>query len=92
MDLNNDGAFLLKMNLSKDNEFPLESSSQKREVTAVFSLADVNSDGEINYQSCLYDAPCCLNSPAKLGENIHPKNAKDTFDSYDLDGDEENFR
>jgi len=89
MDLNNDGALTKDELVEGMNSFGKQFT--KEEVTAVFSLADVNSDGEINYSefvSMMF--PAASTALAKFRrEHTSLKNAKDTFDSYDLDGDEE---
>jgi len=89
MDLNNDGALTKDELLEGMNSFGKQFT--KEEVTAVFSLADVNCDGEINYSEfvCMM-FPAASTALAKFRrEHSTLKNAKETFDSYDLDGDEE---
>merc|ERR1711931_50009 len=60
-----------------------------KEIESVFALADVNSDGEINYGefvSLMF--PAASSALAKFRKsNRTLKNAKDAFDRFDVDGD-----
>jgi len=89
MDLNGDGALTKQELLEGMNSFGKAFTDD--EVNAVFSLADVNSDGEINYAefvSMMF--PAASSALAKFRRDHKSlKNAKDAFDSYDIDGDEE---
>ena len=89
MDLNCDGALNKKELLEGMNSFGKQFTED--EVNAVFSLADVNSDGEINYTefvSMLF--PAASTALAKFRRtHASLKNAKEAFDRYDIDGDEE---
>merc|ERR1711992_234653 len=62
-----------------------------KEIESVFALADVNSDGEINYGefvSLMF--PAASSAPAKFRKaNRTLKNAKDAFERFDVDGDGE---
>merc|ERR1719147_534003 len=89
MDSNNDGS------LSKDELFAGMNSFGKlftqEEISSIFALADVNSDGEICYDefvSMMF--PAAASALSKFRRNNRTlKNAKDAFDSYDVDGDGE---
>jgi len=88
MDMNADGA-LNKELLDGMNSFGKQFTDD--EVNSVFAMADINSDGEINYSefvSMMF--PAASSALAKFRRNHSSlKNAKATFDSYDIDGDEE---
>merc|ERR1712200_259934 len=61
------------------------------EVSNVFALADINSDGEINYAefvAMLFPAASSALAKFRL-EHQTLKNAEQAFDNYDIDGDEE---
>lgn len=89
IDSNNDGALNKKELADGMNSFGKEFASS--EIDAVFSLADINNDGEICYDefvSMMF--PAASSALAKFRKNNHTlKNAKDAFDSYDVDGDGE---
>merc|ERR1712107_558244 len=59
------------------------------EIESVFSLADVNSDGEICYDEFVAMMfPAAASALAKFRKHHRTlKNAKHAFDSYDVDGD-----
>merc|ERR1712203_738804 len=61
------------------------------EIESVFSLADVNSDGEICYDEFVAMMfPAAASALAKFRKHHRTlKNAKHAFDSYDIDGDGE---
>jgi len=61
------------------------------EIESVFSLADVNSDGEICYDEFVAMMfPAAASALAKFRKHHRTlKNAKHAFDSYDVDGDGE---
>jgi len=89
MDLNCDGALTKEELMNGMNSFGKQFTAE--EVNSVFAMADVNSDGEINYTefvSMMF--PSASTALAKFRRNnVNVKNAKETFDSYDIDGDEE---
>merc|ERR1719259_1040093 len=89
MDMNSDGALTKQELLQGMNSFGKQFTDD--EVSSVFAMADVNSDGEINYSefvSMMF--PAASTALAKFRRNHSSlKNAKATFDSYDIDGDEE---
>merc|ERR1719208_430693 len=89
IDSNNDGA-LSKQELEAGmNSFGKKFSQV--EIDSVFALADVNSDGEINYAefvSLMF--PAASTALAKFRkQNRTLKNARDSFDRFDVDGDGE---
>merc|ERR1719208_562555 len=89
IDCNNDGA-LSKQELEAGmNSFGKKFSQV--EIDSVFALADVNSDGEINYAefvSLMF--PAASTALAKFRkQNRTLKNARDSFDRFDVDGDGE---
>merc|ERR1712130_309228 len=89
IDSNNDGA-LNKQELANGmNSFGKEFVAS--EIESVFSLADVNSDGEICYDEFVAMMfPAAASALAKFRKNHRTlKNAKHAFDSYDIDGDGE---
>merc|ERR1719244_1453494 len=89
MDLNCDGALTKEELVNGMNSFGKQFTGE--EVSSVFAMADINSDGEINYSefvSMMF--PSASSALAKFRRNhASVKNAKETFDSYDIDGDEE---
>ena len=89
MDLNNDGALNKQELLEGLNSFGKQFSDE--EVNCIFSLADINSDGEINYAEFISMMfPAASTALAKFRRShVSLKNAKEAFDSYDIDGDEE---
>merc|ERR1719334_115326 len=89
IDSNNDGA-LSKVEL----EAGMNSFGKKftqLEIDSVFSLADVNSDGEINYAefvSVMF--PAAASAIAKFRQqNRTLQNAREAYDRFDIDGDGE---
>merc|ERR1712226_115859 len=89
IDSNNDGA-LNKQELANGmNSFGKEFVAS--EIESVFSLADVNSDGEICYDEFVAMMfPAAATALAKFRKHHRTlKNAKHAFDSYDIDGDGE---
>merc|ERR1719232_1060034 len=89
IDCNNHGA-LSKQELEAGmNSFGKKFSQV--EIDSVFALADVNSDGEINYAefvSLMF--PAASTALAKFRkQNRTLKNARDSFDRFDVDGDGE---
>ena len=89
IDSNNDGA-LSKSELEAGmNSFGKKFSQV--EIDSVFALADVNSDGEINYSefvSVMF--PAAASALAKFrNKNRTLQNARDAYDRYDIDGDGE---
>ena len=89
MDLNGDGALTKQELLEGMNSFGKQFTES--EVNSVFSMADINSDGEINYPEFVgMMFPAAASALAKFRKsNKTIKNAKDAFDSFDIDGDEE---
>merc|ERR1712241_235022 len=89
IDSNNDGSLSKAELESGMNSFGKKFTG--KEIESVFALADVNSDGEINYAefvSMMF--PAASSALAKFRRDHKSlKNAKDAFDSYDIDGDEE---
>merc|ERR1719378_423977 len=89
MDLNCDGALTKEELINGMNSFGKQFTAE--EVNSVFAMADINSDGEINYSefvSMMF--PSASSALAKFRRNhASVKNAKESFDSYDIDGDEE---
>jgi len=89
MDLNCDGALTKEELINGMNSFGKQFTGE--EVNSVFAMADINSDGEINYSefvSMMF--PSASSALAKFRRNhASVKNAKESFDSYDIDGDEE---
>jgi calmodulin len=89
MDLNGDGALNKQELMEGMNSFGKNFSQE--EVANVFAMADINSDGEINYAefvSMLF--PAASSALAKFrSKHQSLKNAKEVFNSYDYDGDEE---
>jgi Ca2+-binding EF-hand superfamily protein len=89
IDLNGDGALTREELTSGMNSYGKKFTEE--EINSVFSLADVNSDGEINYSEFVAMMfPAAATALAKFRRS-HPslKNAKDAFDIYDIDGDGE---
>eukprot|EP00088_Acartia_fossae_P012304 TRINITY_DN1633_c0_g1_i1.p1 TRINITY_DN1633_c0_g1~~TRINITY_DN1633_c0_g1_i1.p1 ORF type:complete len:1625 (+),score=462.94 TRINITY_DN1633_c0_g1_i1:438-4877(+) len=89
MDLNGDGALNKQELMEGMNSFG--KSFSQEEVANVFAMADINSDGEINYSefvSMLFPAASSALAKFRAGHQTL-KNAKEAFDSYDIDGDEE---
>lgn len=89
MDLNGDGALTKQELLEGMNSYGKNFSEE--EVSNVFALADINSDGEINYAefvAMLFPAASSALAKFRL-EHQTLKNAKQAFDNYDIDGDEE---
>merc|ERR1719158_2802706 len=89
IDSNNDGA-LSKSELEAGmNSFGKKFSQV--EIDSVFALADVNSDGEINYSefvSVMF--PAAASALAKFRQaNKTLQNARDAYDRFDIDGDGE---
>ena len=89
IDSNNDGA-LSKSELEAGmNSFGKKFSQV--EIDSVFALADVNSDGEINYSefvSVMF--PAAASALAKFRNNNRTlQNARDAYDRFDIDGDGE---
>merc|ERR1712012_825130 len=89
IDCNNDGT-LSKQELEAGmNSFGKKFSQV--EIDSVFALADVNSDGDINYAefvSLMF--PAASTALAKFRkQNRTLKNARDSFDRFDVDGDGE---
>jgi len=89
IDSNNDGALNKQELTAGMNSFGKEFTAT--EIESVFSLADVNSDGEICYDefvSMMF--PAAASALAKFRKNHSTlKNAKAVFDTYDVDGDGE---
>ena len=89
MDLNGDGALNKQELMEGMNSFG--KSFSQEEVSNVFAMADINSDGEINYAefvSMLF--PAASSALAKFRSKHNTlKNAKEVFNGYDIDGDEE---
>merc|ERR1719436_1459115 len=89
IDSNNDGALSKKELAEGMNSFGKEFVAA--EIDAVFSLADVNNDGEICYDefvSMMF--PAAATALAKFRKHHQTlKNAKTAFDTYDVDGDGE---
>merc|ERR1719394_1841329 len=89
IDSNNDGALSKKELEAGMNSFGKKFSQV--EIDSVFSLADVNSDGEINYSefvSVMF--PAAASALAKFRQaNKTPQNARDAYDRFDIDGDGE---
>merc|ERR1711970_1328606 len=89
IDSNNDGS-LSKQELEAGmNSFGKRFTEE--EISSVFALADVNSDGEICYDefvSMMF--PAAATALSKFRRNHKSlKNAKDAFDHFDVDGDGE---
>merc|ERR1711972_399429 len=89
IDSNNDGALNKKELAEGMNSFGKEFVAS--EIESVFSLADVNSDGEICYDEFVAMMfPAAASALAKFRKHHRTlKNAKHAFDSYDVDGDGE---
>merc|ERR1711874_833817 len=89
IDSNNDGALNKKELAEGMNSFGKEFVAS--EIESVFSLADVNSDGEICYDEFVAMMfPAAATALAKFRKHHRTlKNAKHAFDSYDIDGDGE---
>merc|ERR1712209_243940 len=89
IDSNNDGALNKKELAEGMNSFGKEFVAS--EIESVFSLADVNSDGEICYDEFVAMMfPAAASALAKFRKRHRTlKNAKHAFDSYDVDGDGE---
>merc|ERR1712198_304550 len=89
IDSNNDGALSKKELADGMNSFGKEFVAS--EIESVFSLADVNSDGEICYDEFVAMMfPAAASALAKFRKHHRSlKNAKHAFDSYDIDGDGE---
>jgi len=89
MDLNGDGALTNKELLEGMNSFGKQFTVE--EVNSVFAMADINSDGEINYPEFVgMMFPAAASALAKFRKShISIKNAKDAFDAFDIDGDDE---
>merc|ERR1712240_920428 len=89
IDSNNDGALNKKELAEGMNSFGKEFVAS--EIESVFSLADVNSDGEICYDEFVAMMfPAAASALAKFRKHHRSlKNAKHAFDSYDIDGDGE---
>merc|ERR1712158_53506 len=89
IDSNNDGALNKKELADGMNSFGKEFVAS--EIESVFSLADVNSDGEICYDEFVAMMfPAAASALAKFRKHHRTlKNAKHAFDSYDVDGDGE---
>jgi Ca2+-binding EF-hand superfamily protein len=89
IDSNNDGALNKKELADGMNSFGKEFVAS--EIESVFSLADVNSDGEICYDEFVAMMfPAAASALAKFRKHHRSlKNAKHAFDSYDIDGDGE---
>lgn len=89
IDSNNDGALSKSELESGMNSFGKKFTQV--EIDSVFSLADVNADGEINYSefvSVMF--PAAANAIAKFRkQNRTLKNARDAYDRLDIDGDGE---
>merc|ERR1719282_634130 len=89
IDSNNDGALSKKELEAGMNSFGKKFSQV--EIDSVFSLADVNSDGEINYSefvSVMF--PAAASALAKFrNQNKTLQNARDAYDRFDIDGDGE---
>jgi len=89
IDSNNDGALSKKELEAGMNSFGKKFSQV--EIDSVFSLADVNSDGEINYSefvSVMF--PAAASALAKFRQaNKTLQNARDAYDRFDIDGDGE---
>merc|ERR1719362_27218 len=87
IDSNNDGALNKKELADGMNSFGKEFVAS--EIESVFSLADVNSDGEICYDEFVAMMfPAAASALAKFRKHHRTlKNAKHAFDSYDIDGD-----
>merc|ERR1711963_482368 len=87
IDSNNDGALNKKELAEGMNSFGKEFVAS--EIESVFSLADVNSDGEICYDEFVAMMfPAAASALAKFRKHHRTlKNAKHAFDSYDVDGD-----
>jgi len=89
MDLNGDGALNKQELMEGMNSFG--KSFSQDEVNNVFAMADINSDGEINYTEFVAMLfPAASSALAKFrSKHQNLKNAKEVFNSYDFDGDEE---
>merc|ERR1712024_91737 len=89
IDSNNDGALNKKELADGMNSFGKEFVAS--EIESVFSLAVVNSDGEICYDEFVAMMfPAAATALAKFRKHHRSlKNAKHAFDSYDIDGDGE---
>merc|ERR1712241_1640267 len=89
IDSNNDGALNKKELADGMNSFGKEFVAS--EIESVFSLADVNSDGEICYDEFVAMMfPAAATALAKFRKHHRTlKNAKDAFDRFDVDGDGE---
>merc|ERR1719208_343920 len=89
IDCNNDGALSKKELEAGMNSFGKKFT--QLEIDSVFSLADVNSDGEINYSefvSVMF--PAAASALAKFRQaNKTLQNARDAYDRFDIDGDGE---
>jgi len=89
IDSNNDGALNKQELAAGMNSYGKEFVAS--EIDSVFSLADVNNDGEICYDefvSMMF--PSAATALAKFRKNHRSlKNAKEAFDRYDVDGDGE---